>query len=275
MEYLSIGKISKLSNLSIRTLRYYDEVNLFKPEYINEKNNYRYYSVQQLFYLETIKQLRKLNIPINDIREAISLSPEKLSLFLKKQENEIQIKLDELGLIKKLLKNQRADLYYQKELLEKPEEIVYKRRIGKRTIVKWTCNRKITPLTQPDIYFSDLYSLLEKNDLFPKSYQYNCAYPLKDYHSIDKLKYKYLFINTYLPKNSPSFSMTNEIAEGEYLCIKFNWNVESYLSNYLSLKQTYEDLGYRGEPMVYEVSRANHLNSTLDESFVTELQIKI
>ncbi|MBO1301252.1 MerR family DNA-binding transcriptional regulator, partial [Enterococcus sp. DIV1271a] len=41
MKYLSIGKMSKLSNISIRTLRYYDQINLFKPEYINKENNYR------------------------------------------------------------------------------------------------------------------------------------------------------------------------------------------------------------------------------------------
>ncbi|EME7220918.1 MerR family transcriptional regulator, partial [Enterococcus faecium] len=63
MKYLSIGKISKLCNISIRTLRYYDQINLFKPEYINKENNYRYYSIQQLFYLEIIKYLRKLNMP--------------------------------------------------------------------------------------------------------------------------------------------------------------------------------------------------------------------
>lgn len=272
MEYLSIGKISKLSNLSVRTLRYYDQINLFKPEYIDENNNYRYYSVRQLFYLEIIKYLRKLNIPINDIKEALSLSPERLCIFLEEQEKEIQRQTNELKLIQKLLKNQRTELNYQNELLDKTEGKVYKRTIKKRVVVKQSCNGKITPSTQPDLYFSELYTLLETNNWFPKSYQYNFAYPLKDYYSIDEIEYNYLFVNVYPTENSHLFTL---IDEGEYLCVKFIWNVDNYLNNYLSLKQTYENLGLKGIPMVYEVSVATNLDSTYDENFVTELQIKI
>ncbi|NMP59805.1 hypothetical protein, partial [Enterococcus mundtii] len=69
--------------------------------------------------------------------------------------------------------------------------------------------------------------------------------------------------------------MTDEIAEREYLCVKFNWNVENYLKNYPSLKEAYENLGYKGNPMIYEVSMPNHFDSSHDGDFVTELQIKI
>ena len=43
---LRIGEFSKLSGVPIRTLRYYDEIDLFKPIYVNEKG-YRYYSYHQ------------------------------------------------------------------------------------------------------------------------------------------------------------------------------------------------------------------------------------
>ena len=45
--YFSVGEISKLTNVPIQTLRYYDKMGLLKPAYINEQNNYRYYSVNQ------------------------------------------------------------------------------------------------------------------------------------------------------------------------------------------------------------------------------------
>ncbi|OTO01174.1 MerR family transcriptional regulator [Enterococcus sp. 5B3_DIV0040] len=275
MEYLSIGKISKLSNISIRTLRYYDQINLFKPEYINKENNYRYYSVRQLFYLEIIKYLRKLNMSIDDIKNAMSLSPEYFCSFLKKQEKEIQSQMNELGHIKGLIENQRKELSFQNVLLSKPEGKVYRRTIENRTIIKYMCNEKNTPLTQPDLYFSELYSLLRRNNLIPKSYQYNCSYVLGDYSSLDEIEYSSLFINVYPIKNFNLYAMTDELVGGEYLCVKFSWNLENYLKSYLTLKEAYESLGYKGNPMVYEVSMANHFNSSDEENFVTELQIQI
>ncbi|WCG35018.1 MerR family DNA-binding transcriptional regulator [Companilactobacillus farciminis] len=49
MEQLfTIGQLSKLFNIKVPTLRYYDEVGLLKPAKINNKTHYRYYSTQQL-----------------------------------------------------------------------------------------------------------------------------------------------------------------------------------------------------------------------------------
>ena len=41
-----IGKFSKITKTTIKTLRYYDEVDLLKPAYIDLENKYRYY-IQQ------------------------------------------------------------------------------------------------------------------------------------------------------------------------------------------------------------------------------------
>ena len=38
--YFSVGEISKLTNVPIQTLIYYDKMGLLKPAYINEQNNY-------------------------------------------------------------------------------------------------------------------------------------------------------------------------------------------------------------------------------------------
>ena len=41
---LRIGEFSKLTGVPIRTLRYYDEIDLFKPADIDLFTDYRYYS---------------------------------------------------------------------------------------------------------------------------------------------------------------------------------------------------------------------------------------
>lgn len=65
--YLSIGKVSKLKNVSIKSLRYYDEIGVLKPAYINPGTNYRYYTEDQLFLLDAIILCLELGIPLKDL----------------------------------------------------------------------------------------------------------------------------------------------------------------------------------------------------------------
>ena len=65
--YLSIGKVSKLKNVSIKSLRYYDRIGVFSPAYINEETNYRYYTPQQLYLLDAIQLCIELGIPLRDL----------------------------------------------------------------------------------------------------------------------------------------------------------------------------------------------------------------
>ncbi len=67
-ELFTIGEISRLFNVNIRTLRYYDNIGLLKPEYTNPQSGYRYYSVNQFELLNTIKYLRALDVSIEDIK---------------------------------------------------------------------------------------------------------------------------------------------------------------------------------------------------------------
>ncbi len=68
----TIGEMSRLHNIPVKTLRYYDSVNLFKPSKINHKNSYRYYSIEQFELLNSIKFLRHMGFSIEDIKKHIS-----------------------------------------------------------------------------------------------------------------------------------------------------------------------------------------------------------
>jgi len=76
----TIGEISKLHNIPVKTLRYYDEIGLFKPIEINEKTGYRYYSIEQFEHLNTINYLKYLGIPLKEIKE--HLDRRNIDLFL-------------------------------------------------------------------------------------------------------------------------------------------------------------------------------------------------
>ncbi|OGR59790.1 MAG: hypothetical protein A3J80_04515 [Desulfobacula sp. RIFOXYB2_FULL_45_6] len=80
----SIGEISKLHHIPVKTLRYYDSVDLFKPAMKNAGNKYRYYSIEQFEMLNSIKFLRYLGYSINDIKYHLKTkNPENFILSLK------------------------------------------------------------------------------------------------------------------------------------------------------------------------------------------------
>lgn len=67
-DLFTIGEIASLFSVNIRTLRYYDEYGILKPEKTDPQTGYRYYSTRQFERLNTIKYLRALDMPLEKIR---------------------------------------------------------------------------------------------------------------------------------------------------------------------------------------------------------------
>ena len=75
--------MAKANNVSIATLRLYDEMGLIKPICIDRDTNYRYYDVNQTSRLDLIRYLREMGMSIKDItmlldKEDVDLIEEKL-----------------------------------------------------------------------------------------------------------------------------------------------------------------------------------------------------
>lgn len=68
---MSIGKVSKLKNVSIKSLRYYDQIGILKPAFVNTETNYRYYTKEQLYLLDAITVCIKLGIPLKDLNNYV------------------------------------------------------------------------------------------------------------------------------------------------------------------------------------------------------------
>lgn len=57
---LRIGDFSKLSRITIRMLRHYDEIGLLKPEKVDQTTGYRYYEESQLLQAQRIAVLKNM-----------------------------------------------------------------------------------------------------------------------------------------------------------------------------------------------------------------------
>ena len=79
-----IGEFSKLTGIPIRTLRYYDSIDLFKPSEVDLFTSYRYYKEEQVKDLELINELKEVGFTLEEIRDNWNNFSEEL--FLKRKE---------------------------------------------------------------------------------------------------------------------------------------------------------------------------------------------
>ena len=77
---LKIGDFSKLSRVSIRMLRYYDEIGLLKPDHIDRFTDYRYYSEAQLPVVCRIAALRDMGFSLAEIRTLLPICDDPAQL---------------------------------------------------------------------------------------------------------------------------------------------------------------------------------------------------
>lgn len=64
-----IGEVAGIFNVSMGTLRHYEKAGLLKPESVDEKTGYRYYSDRQFEVLNTIRYLRVLDMSLEEIAD--------------------------------------------------------------------------------------------------------------------------------------------------------------------------------------------------------------
>lgn len=93
---LSIGTFSKISNVTTKALRYYDEIGLLKPVYINIENGYRYYNVEQLQTILLINKLKMYDFSLKEISEVLESPNDNSILYsiIKQKDYNIQSKLN-------------------------------------------------------------------------------------------------------------------------------------------------------------------------------------
>ena len=99
---LKIGEFSKLAQVSVKTLRYYADLGLFRPEWVDRYTGYRYYTLQQLPRLNRILALRDLGFSLEQIesllREDLPSSELQRLMRLRQAELEQQVQAEQARL---------------------------------------------------------------------------------------------------------------------------------------------------------------------------------
>ncbi|MBE6072493.1 MAG: MerR family transcriptional regulator [Clostridium butyricum] len=102
-KYFTTGEFAKLFGVHKKTLFHYDSIGLFCPEKTLD-NGYRYYSHNQIELFNVITQLKRLGMPLKDIKFFIdNRNPEMAIEFFKKEKIAIDKEIKNLQRLKKLM----------------------------------------------------------------------------------------------------------------------------------------------------------------------------
>lgn len=269
----TIGEISKLLNVPVRTLHYYDEIGLFKPAFVDPKTNYRYYSESQVPNIDLIKSLKYIGTPLEDIKYAQQLTPEELLGFLEEQQVIVEERVRRMQEVQETLMRTMKLLKEQTSIPALGEVYELETTDQRLIAIKTT---DATVMEVPDRYFISLSETVEREGSVMNS-RYGGIFELKNYASAYDIYYDYLFSPLLTERYLEQLNSDIEVLKmpaGRYLAIAFNYNEKAYLDHYERLREYIEMHGIEPQSPVYDVFMPTSFRSNEQPKYIVELKIK-
>ncbi|QED47769.1 MerR family transcriptional regulator [Cytobacillus dafuensis] len=269
----TIGEVSKLANVSIKSLRYYDKINLFKPAYVDPDTNYRYYKDTQLYHLNLIKSLKYIGTPLEEMKKTQKLRTDEFLVFLTEQEMQVRQKLDYLLEIEQTIANVKKQIQKLKKypalgevfLLEEEEiRIIQTRAEG------------ISPKSVLNASYSKLKKIVESTDGFINN-GHGGTFTYQPYTHIDEISYRHIFTpvlsNKQISSLAPNMEVTT-IPQGKYACIAYIYSPEHDFLNIQKLIDYISVHQLTAISDVYELFSIHH-SPNQQEEFLIEMKIRV
>jgi DNA-binding transcriptional MerR regulator/effector-binding domain-containing protein len=271
-KYISIGEMAKLNNISIQALRHYDKIGLLKPSYIDENSNYRYYAIDQIPYVEVIKNLKYIGLSLEEIRNIVieSESLEELLVKLEEQQSLIDKKIEELKNIKSALSHKIHNI--KEGIARRDFGSVYLKKVEERKCVYLSLDHAKNDITDDDsviLALRNLGLILEKENIIE-----GCI-GVTSVIQENKVIYEDIFILIEEISSISNHKNIRIIPGGEYLCILYrgvDTNSESY---YKKLLKFIEENNYKVHNKYYEISLISGIATVNSDDYIVEIQILI
>ncbi|MFO1446180.1 MerR family transcriptional regulator [Bacillus sp. Bva_UNVM-123] len=271
----TIGEVSKLMDISIKALRYYDKINLFKPAYVDPETNYRYYEDSQIYQLILIKSLKYIGTPLEEIKKVYKLKADDFLAFLTEQELLVREKIDSLLEVEQIILNAKKGIQRQKKypplgevFLSDEEEIqiiqLKVEGIGPKNIINAS--------------YSRLMKFAAPTEGF-RNNGYGTIFPYQPYSHIDEITYQYLFTPVLTKKQISLLAQDTEVAiipQGKYVCITFSsLSHEDYFSNLQKLIHYVEENQLTAISDIYDSIVHIHYSPNGYEECMLELKVQV
>lgn len=113
---MQIKEFAELTEVSVRTLHYYDEIGLLKPDEVDEENGYRYYGEPAFEKMLEILFFRELGFPLKSIKEILSSPDYNKKEAFRKQKELLKLKMEKLQKMIFVLENAEKGEFYMSRI---------------------------------------------------------------------------------------------------------------------------------------------------------------
>jgi len=140
-QLMPIGRFARITGLTVKALRHYDEVGLLRPASVDPETGYRSYAVDQVQRAEAIRKLRSLELPLDDVSILLDTNdPALVHRVLADHQRRTAIRSAELRVV---LQGLQPLIDGKEAVMDTPVETVDHRRLGADLFNKtWTLMEK-------------------------------------------------------------------------------------------------------------------------------------
>lgn len=265
---LRIGEFSKITQVSVRMLRYYDENQLLLPEKVDINTGYRMYSAKQIEQLNRIVFLKELGFSVKKIRELLKeWEPDRIAYELELKKTEIlqNIQIEH----EKLLRLQASLQDIHKEKLHLNTRVTIKKLASCQVM---SIRRKL-----PD-YFSESVLWKELSEKLPMTEAMSCFSIYHDVNYKEKdvdIEACIVYDGKYqLKRDDIIFRQLKEVESAACFMV---------YGPYKNISLAYQEFGfwleqhpeYRMYGQNRQICHVSQWNTNKPEEYVTELQVPI
>lgn len=266
--YFSIGDLSKLYDIPIKTLRYYDEIGLLKPAKVDENSNYRYYTVEQFILVDLIKNSKLMGMPLADIENLVSceLTIDRIEQVVNDQIEQYQMQIDKIVKIQNSMKRYVNTIHKTKEIPQGKIVILHEK---ERYCYRYPYRSSDVQETEIHLRKAFLDAESSRNDVYP-IFGAVCSWNRYTRAGI----IEYLDIRQYLDEPQ-DVKNTVVIPKGQYVSIIFDEPAYGKDKYYQIMKKYIEDHQLKVIGDFNETWLVPRLNLEQQESTLLRLDIMI
>ncbi|NTV90425.1 MAG: MerR family transcriptional regulator [Clostridiales bacterium] len=264
-EDYKINEISKLYGIGIDSLRYYEELGILKPR--RDSNRYRLYSLKDIYKLNIIRDLRKLDFSMKQIKEYLDHQCLENTLGLLHEEQEYvgnQIRI--LRARKQIIQNRIRTL----ESMSKIQTGVFSvKNLPDRYCVQ--LNEYITRDEEMDIVIKKIHSKYEDRILDFGNQTIGASISMEDLRKGLRNVYRSVFF--ILEQDTKDYDF--QLPAGQYVSYYYKGDYNQNLERITETLSYIKEIGGcpMGDPFeIYEIDNRDTLKR---DEFLTEIQIRI
>lgn len=261
-----IGEISKLYNIGPDSIRYYEEKGLIFPK--RKENGYRVYSLEDIWRLNVIKDLRKLNFSVKQIKKY--LEDRNINTTIELMEKEIDLIEKEIMPLVLLKKDLEKKVKVLKEFqnIDEYEKIEIKK-IESRKII--FIEESMSQDEEVDLAFRKLEARNDSKLFLFANKDMGVFIEEESMKKGDYTLYENAFF--FVDDNEEKYNMI--LPEGYFATLVYKGGYEKSQPLFEKMMEFIKKEGYtiNGSPM--EIYRLDIHGTSEKEEFITEIQIPV